>query len=177
MRSPKGEEYFPAAKEKPKETIKVEVSREELKILELIAKIVGGDFGLEVRLGEPGGGSFFNPEDRSITFDPLHIKENPRLAKFVAGHEGSHRAITLGPEELGLSPEQTAKFYSQIGFGYLQNIIEDPAVNNWMRKGFPGLADHIEETYDEQLKEEGVVLSTPEVRRIAILLGYWPKFS
>jgi len=145
---------------------------------------VGGDFRMEVKLGEPGRGSFFNPEDGSITLDPLHIKENPELAKFVAAHEGSHRAISPSPKELGLSQEQIRKLYSQIGFGYLQNVIEDPAVNDWMRKRFPGLQEYTKKIYDDQFKEENAILyavdpSSEEARRVKnfrITHGYWPKF-
>jgi len=171
-------QYFPE-EEKPKGgwPEKIEISEEEWQTLEIIAQRVGGDFRMEVKLGEPGGGSFFNPEDGSITFDPLHIKENPELAKFVAGHEGSHRAITPHPKELGLSLEKIIKLYSQIGFGYLQNVIEDPAVNTWMGERFPGLKPYIEKTYDQQFKEENAVLSTPEVQKVALQLGYWPKFA
>lgn len=155
----------------------VEIPKKDWQTIEIIAKRVGGDFGMEIKLGKPGGGSFFNPEDGSITFDPLHIKEKPEEAKFVAGHEGSHRAITPGPREIGLSREQIQERYSQIGFGYLQNVIEDPAVNDWMRRCFPGLEPYTTNTYDERLKEENAVLSTPEVQKIAAQLGYWPKFS
>ncbi len=155
----------------------IEVSKEDWQTLEIIAKRVGGDFGMEIKLGKASEGSFFNLEDGSITFDPLHIKNNLDLAKFVAGHEGSHRAITSGPKEMGLSSEQTRELYSQIGFGYLQNVIEDSAVNDWMKKRFPGLENYVDKTYDEQLKKENAVLSTPEVQKIAIQLGYWPKFS
>jgi len=132
---------------------------------------------MEVKLGKPGGGSFFNPENGSITFDPLNIKKKFEQAKFIAGHEGSHRAISPSPKELGLSQEEITELYSQIGFGYLQNIIEDPAVNDWMRKRFPGLQEYVEKTYNEQLKEEGAVLSTLEVKKIAAQLGYWPRFA
>lgn len=167
--------YFPEGEKK--EEIKIEIPEEDWKTLEIIAKRVGGDFGMKVKLGEPGQGSFFNPEDCSITLDPLHIKENPEQAKFVAGHEGAHRAITPGPKEIGLSNEQIQEYYSQIGFGYTQNIIEDPAVNDWMRRRFPGLDEYVQKTYDAQLKEEGAVLSTPKVARIAAQLGYWPRFA
>jgi len=174
----KEEQYFSEQKkpteEKPE---RIEIPEEDWRVLKIISQKVGDDFRMEVKLGKPGGGSFFNPEDGSITFDPLHIKENPELAKFVAGHEGSHRAITPNPKELGLSPEKIRELYSQIGFGYLQNAIEDPAVNDWMRKRFPGLQEYVEKTYDEQFKEENVVLRTPEVQRIAAQLGYWPKFA
>lgn len=155
----------------------IEIPEEELSTLRIIAQRVGGDFGMEVKTGKPGGGSFFNPENHSITFDPLHIKGKLEQAKFVAGHEGSHRAITLHPKELGLSQERIMDLYSQIGFGYLQNAIEDPAVNEWMGSRFLGLKPYIKKTYDEQFKEENSVLSTPEVQRIASQLGYWPKFS
>jgi uncharacterized protein YegL len=173
-----GKIYTPEAKkEKETEEVKIDIPREDWESIEIIAKRVGGDFGMEVKLGNPGEGSFFDLETCSITFDPLHIKENLEQAKFVAGHEGAHRAITPGPKEMGLSLEKIRELYSQIGFGYIQNAIEDPAVNDWMRKRFPGLEPYITNVYDEQLKEENVVLSTPEVQRIALRLGYWPRFA
>lgn len=164
-------------KKKDEEVPSLEILREDWENLKIIVQRVGGDFGIKIKLGKLGGGSFFNPEDNSITFDPLHIIKNSEEAKFVAGHEGSHRAITPGPREIGLTQEQIKKLYSQIGFGYLQNVIEDPAVNNWLRERFPGLKSYIENFYDQQLKKEGAVFSTPEVQRIAAQLGYWPKFA
>ena len=166
-------------KERPTEEKlkKIEVPEKEWKILEIIAKRIGGDFGMKIKLGEPGGGSFFIPEDCSITFDPLHIRESPEIAKFVAGHEGAHRAITPGPKELGLTEEKIRELYSQIGFGYLQNVIEDPAVNDWMRERFPGLNEYVEKIYEKQFKEEGAISVTPEVKRLASQLGYWPRFA
>ncbi|MEK7173094.1 MAG: hypothetical protein AAB740_03900, partial [Patescibacteria group bacterium] len=155
----------------------VEIPKKDWQTLEIIAKRVGGDFGMEIKLGKPGGGSFFNPEDGSITFDPLHIRDNIEQSKFIAGHEGSHRAITPSPKEIGLSREQIQENYSQIGFGYLQNVIEDPAANDWMTKRFPGLEPYTAKIYDEQFKKENAVLSTSEVQKIAAQLGYWPKFS
>jgi len=171
-------QYFSEQKKSIEEKLEeIEILEEDWQVLKIIAQRVGGDFGMEVKLGEPGGGNFFNPEDGSITFDPLHIKENPEQAKFVAGHEGAHRAITPHLKELGLPPEKIRELYSQIGFGYLQNVIEDPTVNTWMGKRFPGLKSYTEKTYDEQFKKENVVLSTPEVQRIAAYLGYWPRFA
>jgi len=139
--------------------------------LKIIAQTVGGDFRMKICLGTPGGGSFFDPYNISITFDPLHIIENPTLAKFVAGHEGGHRAISLSPTKLGVSIKEIIELYSQVGFGYLQNIIEDPAVNDWLRGRFPSLRGYIKEVYDQQLG--GI---TPEIRKIIARLGYCPKF-
>ena len=170
-------QYF-SKEEKPEDGLKeIEIPEEVWRTLKIIAQRVGGDFRMEIRLGEPGGGSFFDPEDGSITFDPLHIKENPDVARFVAGHEGAHRAISPHPEKLGLSPEKIRELYSRVGFGYLQNVIEDSAVNDWMTERFPGLKEYTRKFYDEEFKGEKAVLSTPEVRRIAAQLGYWPKFA
>lgn len=160
----------------PEEEISVEIPPELWEDLEIIARIVGSDFRMEIKLGQPGQGSFFNKEDGSITLDPLHIKESPEQAKFVAAHEGAHRAITLGPKEIDLTERQIRDLYGQIGFGYLQNVIEDPAVNDWMRERFPGLREYTQRAYDTQLREENAVLVTPEVERIIAQLGYCPRF-
>lgn len=69
------ERHFPETEKPTKEEIKVEIPKEDWQTLEIIAKRVGGDFGLEVKLRKPGEGSFFNQENCLITFDPLHIKE------------------------------------------------------------------------------------------------------
>ena len=55
-------------------------------------------------------------------------------------------------------------------------MIEDPVVNDWLKKRFPDLKECVEKNYDQQLKEENAVLSTPEVEKIALQLGYWPRF-
>jgi len=178
MEKIEAKQYFSEEEKSTEEGFgKIEIPEEDLQTLKIISQRVGGDFRMEVKLGEPGGGSFFNPKDGSITFDPLHIRENPDQAKFIAGHEGSHRAISLHPKELGLSQEEIKGLYSQIGFSYTQNAIEDPAVNDWMTKRFPGLKKYAKEAYDELLKEENAVLSSPEVQRITLQLGYWPKFA
>lgn len=153
------------------------VIQEYLQTLELIAQRVGGDFGMKVKVGKPGGGSYFDPESVSITFDPLHLIEDIEEAKFVAGHEGAHRAITPNPKEIGLSAEKTRELYSQLGFPYMQNVIEDGAINSWLMKRFPGLEEHTKKAYDKQFEKENAVLSTPEVQEFAARLGYWPKFA
>lgn len=145
--------------------------------LSSIAQIVGGDFEMKVRIGETGKGSFFNPDDCSITLDPAHILENEMMADFVTGHEGSHRAITRLATKFGYTCEQIKEMYGRIGFGYMHNAIEDPAVNDWMQGRYVGFRDITHEAYDKQFKEENAVLTTPEVGEIARRLGYWPKFA
>lgn len=152
------------------------IPQEQWQALEMIAQRVGGDYGMQIKLGKPGEGSFFDPSDKSITLDPVHVRRNFSFAKFVSAHEGSHRAITIGPAELGVPDVIIEELYSHVGFAYLHNIIEDPAVNDWARKRHPGLDRDVKSAYDEQFQNENAVLSTPEVQRLAAQLGYWPRF-
>ncbi len=138
---------------------------------------MGGNFDMKVEVGEPGEGSMFNLETTTITFDPLHLERDPEEAKFIAGHEGAHRAISPGPREIGLTKRKEEQLYSRVGFGYMQNVIEDPAVNDWLSHKFPGLRPNVEKTYDRMLEKENAVISTPEATEFAQYLGYWPKFS
>lgn len=152
------------------------IPHDQWQALEMIAQRVGGDYGMHVKLGKPGEGSFFDPSDTSITLDPVHVRRNFSFAKFVSAHEGSHRAITIGPAELGVPDAVIEELYSRVGFAYLHNIIEDPAVNDWACARHPGLNKDVKSTYDEQFQNENAALSTPEVQRIAAQLGYWPRF-
>src|SRR6056297_686509 len=163
------EKFNISKKEKSKEL------QENFKELEMIAQRVGSDFGMEIKIGKPGGGSFFNPEENSITLDPEHIKKDKEEAKFVAAHEGAHKAISKHPKEIGLAINKIRELYQKTGFAFLQNAIEDPAVNDWFQSKLPGLRKCTQENYDEQFKKEGAVLSSPEIQKIAQRLGYWPK--
>jgi len=117
----------------------ISITTRTLAELTVIARAVGSDLKMSVGLGKPGGGSFFNIERCSITLDPLHVAENPEFAKFVAGHEGSHRAITMGPVASGMPREEAELLMKQLGFHAGFNGCEDNAVNTWMVKKFPGL--------------------------------------
>lgn len=147
-----------------------------LKELEIITQIIGGDFNMSVKLGRPGGGSFFSPVEKSVTLDPLHIIERPKMAKFLSGHEGGHRAITKGPHELGLKNENIQELYKEIGFAYLQNVIEDGADNNWVQNRYEGFKELEEEFYDEQFAKQNSMMVTPEVEMYIKILGRNPKF-
>jgi hypothetical protein len=94
-----------------------EVPPEDWQTIEIIAKRVGGDFGMKVKQGPPfleelnpltgkkekiPYVAFEHTKERSITFNPLFARENPRQARRIAAHEGAHRAITRGCHEIGL---------------------------------------------------------------------------
>jgi uncharacterized protein YegL len=174
---------------KLEKTLETEIDPELERRLKIIAQRVGGDFGMKVEIipagkrpkGEPELGSYFNSQEIKIVFDPEHVKRDPQEAEFIAGHEGGHRAITRGPESIGLKKEKIQEIYNQVGFAFTFNCLEDPADNNWVREKFPGLEPDIKKSYDKNLEaseKQGVPLglSHPEALQTTRLLGYIPKF-
>lgn len=174
---------------KIEKTPETEIDPEIERRLKIIAQRVGGDFGMKLEIipagkrpkGLPELGSYFDPRETKIVFDPEDVKRDPQEAEFIAGHEGGHRAITRGPESIGLKKEKTEKVYGQLGFAFISNALEDPADNNWIKEKFPGLEPNIKNTYDKMLKaseKENIPLglSHPEALQAARLLGYIPKF-
>lgn len=162
-----------------------EVLDDRRNVLDRIAKMVGNDFGMHVAFGQIGGGSYFVSEDpqvpkdkwNSITFDPLILLEAEGTDEFVAAHEGAHRAITRTIAQVGLKPAyEIAKLSEKVGRAYIFNVLEDPAVNDWVRGLYPRIGGIIDATYDEQFAKEGAVMSTPQIQQITSSLGYVPNF-
>ncbi len=175
--------------EEKKASPETEIDPEVERRLKTIAQRVGGDFGMKLEIipagkrptGEPELGTYFNPKETKIVFDPEDVKRDPQEAEFIAGHEGGHRAITRGPESIDLKKEKAEEIYRQLGFAFTFNALEDPADNNWIREKFPGLESNIKKTYDKMLeasdKEDTPLgLSHPEALQSTRLLGYVPKF-
>lgn len=145
--------------------------------LAVLAQVVGADFGMKARFGELGKGSFFNPEENSITFDPQILLEGKDYkADFIAGHEGGHRAITRGLEQIGMPREKARELYKKIGFGYLGNCLEDCADNDWVGKLFPKFKEDSDRVYTEQFSQVNIPMTTPEINRLIAQLEYVPKF-
>lgn len=157
----------------------VEVPVESLHRLKAIARMVGGDWGMEVELGEPGTGSYFDHANNSIQFDPLHVAdpERVKMAEFVAAHEGGHRAITRGPDALGLDRKKAKELYGTLGFAYGLNALEDPADNDWWSKKYEGLEPIVKEIYDKMFAQDAAILGTPEIHKIVARLGSAPRFA
>lgn len=167
------------------QAIATEDLQKQLDELKLIAQRIGKDFKMQVKLGTPNGGSFFDPEKVEIIIDPTHIEKDPELAQFVVAHEGSHRAITVGPTEMGLGVQKSNELYGQPGFRYMNNVIEDCAIGDWGKGMFPKLKPLIERNYDKDLAKENAVLwaapeGTPEwllVMKFYAEHGYMPRFT
>jgi len=152
---------------------------EDWENIQRIAQLVGGDWGMEVEIGMPGEGSHFNPDENRIQLDPLHLADPERLrqAEFVAAHEGGHRAISRSPLVLGMTEEKIEELYSQLGFAFGDNSLEDPADNNWWSKKYEGLGETVQGIYDKMLEKDGAVLASAEVNELITQLGYPPRFA
>lgn len=156
-----------------------EVIKDREKKLQLIAKMVGRDFKMNVAFGQPGGGSFFDPEETSITLDPLILMEADGIDEFVAGHEGAHRAITVSMGELKLeewTDKEGVGYASKVGWGFIHNCLEDPAVNDWTAASYEKFGDIMKQNYDESFEKEGTIMSTPQIQKLIDMLGYVPNF-
>lgn len=156
----------------------VEIDPALFRQLQIIIERVGEDSKMQIEIGTPGSGSFFDAIGNKIILDPLHVNKDPEQAQFIAAHEGGHRAISRGPHELGLKDGTMQEISSELGFAYGLNCAEDPADNNWIRKKFEGLKPIMSNIYDKWLEKENTPLGVnqPEIRQAMAMLGYVPKF-
>lgn len=160
------------------ESLPVPLAEERVLELKRIAQTIAGDLTMKVTVGRPGEGSFFDPRKTEITLDPMHIAEHPEMARMVSAHEGAHRRLTRSPKALGIKPELIDELYGRaLGFAYLANSIEDPAVNNWTKKEFAGLRPDFDKTYSGMLAKEHIPLGLdhPEVQEIVRRTGTIPN--
>jgi len=134
------------------ETPEAKAKRELLEHLSLIAQVVGADFGMKIDIGEPGTESVYDSATGNITFSPDDIGEDIEIAEFVAAHEGSHRAISLGPVQMGIPKKDVIEMYGQTGFRYMHNIVEDATVNSWLDREFPGIEPCTDKYYDGEIE-------------------------
>ena len=166
----------PAGKKEISPGLKEKIAKAEDE-LATIAQIVGGDFGMKVKFGEQGGGSFYNLETVEITLDPdILLEGKDWLAQFVAGHEGGHRAITRSLEQVGVPEEKALELYGKIGFGYSVNCREDCADNDWVGGIYEKFKEASDKNYQETFAKPDAVMATLEIQTLISLLGYVPKF-
>jgi len=138
--------------------------------LRLIAQIIGFDFDMNLVLGEPGKGSFFDWRENKITLDPLQFTENPIRVKETVAHEGGHRAISRTqfiPDEI----------WQEFGFSSLFNTVEDCRVDNWLATKYEGVKNWQNAVFESQFVKEGGQLLTLEAQEVLEKLGYLPRFT
>lgn len=125
-------------------TISPEEYAERVERLTAMGKVIGDDFGLNVKVGRERGWRYiFN--NNTIEIDPLDVAEKKMEYCFgLIAHEGAHRKIS----RVDFIPK---KIWQETGFSFLMNAIEDPRVNNWESAKHEGADDWLNLVYDEDL--------------------------
>lgn len=118
---------------------------ERIEKLQALGRVVGEDFDMQVRPGEPGKGwhYYFKPVN-AIEVDPIDvIKRGEEYCLGIICHEGAHRRVS----RTDFIPK---KIWRQLGFSELMNIVEDPRANNWVSNQYEGAAKWLNDIYDER---------------------------
>ncbi len=149
---------------------------------EVHGRIVGHDFGMKVVWGEPNEGYSFLSVPPTIRLDPARALADLDECLFAIGHEGAHRYNTYSFLHPDLKPvlERIAPIEVMsraIGFNAVFGGIEDPTINTWYAKVYPGSRERAERVYAGYFKEDGAQLYTPEIWMAQLLLGSYPKFG
>ena len=141
------------------------------------AGVLARDHSLNVAMATPGSGSRANLSTKEIKLDPRDCS-TPATARFVAAHEGAHIGETPSLTALGKTPEQCRDYSRKIGFHSFHNVTEDGAINDILSLKFAALASDTLESY-ERVDPAGDIgcINTPEVVRVAYIMGRPPRFA
>lgn len=139
--------------------------RYKQKILTSLASFIGKDFGIPVKLNEPGEGWHWNFQDNEIKVDPQDLLEKPLdYLRFVTSHEGSHRRISRAAD----IPQDV---WRQPGFSFMANAIEDPRVNNFLVDAYPKSREQMQLAYEMDAQFEAQAKKNAKDQ-----LGFQPRF-
>lgn len=162
----------------------------KLKELSAVARSVAADAGLDVHLGNPGGGSAcrygglathrVDRVKRVVVIDPEHLLDEAN--KFIIAHEGMHAYVTRSPfdRSVHIALEQACSphsLYQEIGFASLFDYLEDCGGNEWLTKNYPAFKEQEQKFYDEMLRVENPEAHTGESQSVMARLGFFPRFA
>ncbi len=134
-------------------------------ILSPLVYFVGKDFQIPIELNKPGDGWHWDFKNNIIRIDPKDLLEKPiEYLYFVISHEGGHRRISR-------TDFISLKEWSQPGFSFMMNAIEDPRMNNFLAENYPKIKEEMHFSYSlmQKLKAESVLKANAE-------LGQNPRF-
>lgn len=139
--------------------------RYKQKILTSLATFIGKDFGIPVKLNEPGEGWDWNFQVNEIKVDPKDLLEKPLdYLRFVTSHEGSHRRISRAAD----IPQDV---WRQPGFSFMAIAIEDPRVNNFLVDAYPKAREQMQVAYEMDAQFEAQAKKDAKDQ-----LGFQPRF-
>ncbi len=135
------------------------------KLLAPLAYFIGKDFQIPVELNTPGEGWHLDLAENKIRIDPYDLLEKPmEYLRFVICHEGGHRRVS----RIEQIPLET---WTQPGFAFMMNAIEDPRTNNFVAEAYPRFGEQMDSAYDEDLN-----LSEKATDAAQKKLGFTPRF-
>ncbi len=142
-----------------------------------IIRVITGKTSMHVGVGEVNGGSFADVKAERVTLDPINIGGKIEEARLVSAHEGTHLRITSHPYDIPRSKEAIETLYKTTGFGYAQNVVEDIAVNSYLRDNYDAQRDYVAHVFDDPNEES--VSVTPEVMQLMTAAGMseLPRFA
>lgn len=135
------------------------------RVLSSLAYFIGKDFRIPVELNNPGEGWHYAPIEDVVRIDPQDLIEKPMdYLRFVISHEGGHRRISR-VEDIPVD------VWSQPGFSFMANTIEDPRTNNFVAEAYPKFAEQMGLAYDLDIDFEKKAKEDAKDE-----LGFRPKF-
>lgn len=135
------------------------------RVLSSLAYFIGKDFTMPVKLNEPGGGWHWDFQANETFIDPKDLLEKPmNYLRFVISHEGGHRRISR-------AADIPLEVWTQPGFSFMMNAIEDPRDNNFVAEAYPKFADDMDVAYQLDMDFEKKAKTDAKGE-----LGFQPRF-
>lgn len=142
------------------------------------AQLIGGSAGIVVSRGKPGEGSYCDLNTSEIVLDPCDVEGDFNRAVTTTGHEGAHARISAPlSTRTDIPPAKLEALSGELGYRYLHNVHEDPAVNNWLMNSYPGVQEPVKRTYQRAFENENAELGAMEAREFKARNGYFPRFG
>lgn len=135
------------------------------RVLSSLAYFIGKDFTMPVKLNEPGGGWHWDFQANETFIDPKDLLEKPmNYLRFVISHEGGHRRISR-------AADIPLDVWTQPGFSFMMNAIEDPRDNNFVAEAYPKFVDDMDVAYQLDMDFEKKAKTDAKGE-----LGFQPRF-
>lgn len=127
------------------------IIEERLHILSPLCLYVSRDYDMKIELNAKGEGWHWDFEHNIVRADAGDLLEKPiDYLRFVIQHEAGHRLIS---RVNGVIPDEV---WSQTGFSFMSNAIEDPRDNNFVADNVPKFRNEMKVAYetDENFEQE-----------------------
>ncbi len=135
---------------------------------ESLARTIGHDQTMEVKIGPLGSGTHWNWKENIVTIDQKHALKTPEVALGAISHEGMHRRIS----RIDFVSQEVFK---EEGFEALLQATEDVRVNSALEIMYPGAGEWIRETMRDIHTETDMLITISQINsELLNKTGYIP---